>query len=87
MPGKKCEVCGGSVSLIADRGSFGACSMCGLVYYLKESTPLGGGPPEASGPVWRCPDCDAEVKAESEGDLRFVVREHIRSYHPNRSAD
>ena len=33
---------------------------------------------------WRCPDCDEELGAESDVDLEFLKREHIREYHPNR---
>ena len=35
---------------------------------------------------WRCPDCDAEFNADSDTDLEFAKREHIREYHPNRPA-
>ena len=34
---------------------------------------------------WRCPDCDAEISADSDS-LEYVKREHIRDYHPNRSS-
>ena len=39
----------------------------------------------STGSYWRCPDCDAEIRTESDSDLEFVRREHIREYHPNRS--
>jgi predicted RNA-binding Zn-ribbon protein involved in translation (DUF1610 family) len=41
--------------------------------------------PQAFSARWKCPDCGAEMNATSEGDLKFVIREHIREYHPNRS--
>lgn len=33
---------------------------------------------------WRCPDCDAVLTADSESDLGFLRKEHIRELHPNR---
>jgi len=35
---------------------------------------------------WRCPDCESEIISENETDLEYLKREHIREYHPNRSA-
>jgi predicted RNA-binding Zn-ribbon protein involved in translation (DUF1610 family) len=38
----------------------------------------------ASAFLWRCPDCDSELRAANDTDLGFLKREHIREYHPNR---
>jgi len=38
------------------------------------------------GSHWRCPDCGMEIQSDSDSDLGFARREHIREYHPNRSA-
>jgi hypothetical protein len=38
----------------------------------------------ASAFLWRCPDCDTELRADNDVDLQFLKREHIRGYHPNR---
>ena len=40
--------------------------------------------PGAAGARWRCPDCDELLMAENEGDLKFVIREHVKEFHPNR---
>jgi uncharacterized protein with PIN domain len=34
---------------------------------------------------WTCPDCGTELNSASDSDLKFVIREHVREYHPNRS--
>jgi predicted RNA-binding Zn-ribbon protein involved in translation (DUF1610 family) len=41
-------------------------------------------PPRASVFRWRCPDCNEDLRADSDTDLEFLKREHIREYHPNR---
>jgi len=46
-----------------------------------------GEPGEAPTLHWRCPDCDAEFNADSDTDLEFAKREHVREYHPNRPPD
>ena len=43
-----------------------------------------GAPAQASAFLWRCPDCDSELRADNDVDLQFLKREHIREYHPNR---
>ena len=34
---------------------------------------------------WTCPDCNEVLSAANDGDLKFVIREHVREFHPNRS--
>jgi hypothetical protein len=41
-------------------------------------------PAQIPGTRWRCPDCDTDIRSESESELEFLKREHIREYHPNR---
>jgi hypothetical protein len=33
---------------------------------------------------WTCPDCGIELNSANDSDLKFVIREHVREYHPNR---
>jgi len=33
---------------------------------------------------WRCPDCEEVLTADNEADMKFVIREHVREFHPNR---
>ena len=40
--------------------------------------------PRAPAFLWRCPDCEAELRADNDVDLEFLKRGHIRDYHPNR---
>jgi predicted RNA-binding Zn-ribbon protein involved in translation (DUF1610 family) len=40
--------------------------------------------PRVSAFRWKCPDCNEDLRAESDVDLEFLKREHIREYHPNR---
>lgn len=87
-----CEKCG-LVYALTDRliGGWGTEGASGVEAVTKSESLETKMSREASradaalGSYWRCPDCDAEIRMDSDSDLEFAKREHLREYHPNRS--
>jgi len=91
-----CEDCG-IVYALKDRlkGSLGAGSLAGRevrasgesmgTMGVRASVAESPTPAQPPGAHWTCPDCGMEIQSDSDFDLAFSKREHIREYHPNRS--
>ena len=51
------------------------------------AAPAFEGSPDADTHRWRCPDCEGVFEAETDSELGFAKREHLKEYHPNRPLD